>query len=266
MSILSLDDLPRADASPPPRRMTPHKRPRAHSRNGAKPTDVEDARRLLAHCVLFRKLAPHERNILAARAHIRKFDAGETIFLKGTLHDSMLAVLHGEVRISMSTAEGKELVFALVHAGEVFGEIAMLDGKPRSADAKALTPCSLAVLDRRDVLAVLARNPTAWLGLVEVLCSRLRHTDQHLVEVALLGVQQRLAKSLLRIVDAPPNQASNRNELRLSQYELANLVGASRESVNKCLHEWRRAGTIRIEKRVIKIANRASLEAMAEPE
>jgi CRP-like cAMP-binding protein len=207
MSILSLDDPPRADASPPPRRMPPHKRLRAHSRNGAKPADVEDARRLLAHCVLFRKLAPHERNILAARAHIRKFDAGDTIFLKGTLHDSMLAVLHGEVRISMSTAEGK--VFALVHAGEVFGEIAMLDGKPRSADAKALTPCSLAVLDRRDVLAVLARNPTAWLGLVEVLCSRLRHTDQHLVEVALLGVQQRLAKSLLRIVDAPPNQASN---------------------------------------------------------
>ena len=161
MSILSLDDLPRADASPPPRRMTPHKRPRAHSRNGAKPTDVEDARRLLAHCVLFRKLAPHERNILAARAHIRKFDAGETIFLKGTLHDSMLAVLHGEVRISMSTAEGKELVFALVHAGEVFGEIAMLDGKPRSADATALTACTLAVSDRCNVLAAFGRNPDA---------------------------------------------------------------------------------------------------------
>jgi CRP/FNR family cyclic AMP-dependent transcriptional regulator len=121
-------------------------------------------------------------------------------------------------------------------------------------------------LDRRDVLAVLERNPTAWLGLVEVLCSRLRQTDQHLVEVALLGLPQRLAKTLLRIIDAPRRQTANRNELRLSQYELANLVGASRESVNKCLHEWQRAGIIRMEKRAIKIADRAALEAMSEPE
>src|SRR5215831_8177902 len=233
-----------------------------HALKGLTPTTPQDARKLLGDCVLFRKLAPPERNALAVRAHMRSFDAGDTIFLMGTLRDSMIAVLEGEVRISVPSAEGKEVVLAIVHAGEVFGEIAMLDGKPRSADAKALTPCSLAVLDRRDVFSVLARNPTAWLGLVEVLCSRLRHTDQHLVEVALLGVQQRLAKSLLRIVDAPCNQASNRTELRLSQYELANLVGASRESVNKCLHEWRRAGIIRMERRMIKIADRAALEAM----
>src|SRR5713101_1232948 len=70
----------------------------------------------------------------------------------------MIAVLDGEVRISVPSADGKEVVLAIVHAGEVFGEIAMLDGKPRSADAKALTACNLAVLDRRDVLAVLERN------------------------------------------------------------------------------------------------------------
>jgi len=221
---------------------------------------------LLGNCVLFRKLAVPERNALIARAHMRRFDAGETIFLMGTLHDSMIAVLDGEVRISVPSAEGKEVMLAIVHAGEVFGEIAMLDGKPRSADAKALTACNLAVLDRRDVLAVLERNPTAWLGLVEVLCSRLRQTDQHLVEVALLGLPQRLAKTLLRIIDAARSQTANRSELRLWQYELANLVGASRENVNKCLHEWQRAGIIRMEKRVIKIADRAALEAMAEPE
>jgi CRP/FNR family cyclic AMP-dependent transcriptional regulator len=197
---------------------------------------------------------------------MRRFDAGDTIFLMGALHDSMIAVLDGEVGISVPSAEGKEVMLAIVHAGEVFGEIAMLDGKPRSADAKALTACNLAVLDRRDVLAVLERNPTAWLGLVEVLCSRLRQTDQHLVEVALLGLPQRLAKTLLRIIDAARSQTANRSELRLWQYELANLVGASRENVNKCLHEWQRAGIIRMEKRVIKIADRAALEAMAEPE
>jgi hypothetical protein len=67
-------------------------------------------------------------------------------------------------------------MLAIVHAGEVFGEIAMLDGKPRSADAKALTACDLAVVDRRDILAALERNPAAWRGLVEVLCSRMRRT------------------------------------------------------------------------------------------
>ena len=198
---------------------------------------------------------------------MRRFDAGDTVFLMGALHDSMFAVLSGEVRISMPSADGKEVVLATVHAGEVFGEIAMLDGKPRSADATALTACNLAVLDRRDVLAAIGRNADAWLGLMEVLCSRLRRTDHHLVELALLGLPERLAKALLRAVDAgDPAQAASVAELRLSQYELANRVGAARESVNKCLHEWQRSGIIRMEKRVITIVNRAALEALAEPE
>ena len=198
---------------------------------------------------------------------MRRFDAGDTIFLMGALHDSMFAVLSGEVRISMPSADGKEVVLATVHPGEVFGEIAMLDGKPRSADATALTACNLAVLDRRDVLAALGRNAEAWLGLMEVLCSRLRRTDHHLVELALLGLPERLAKALLRAVDAGAGAtAANAANLRLSQYELANRVGAARESVNKCLHEWQRSGIIRMEKRVITIVNRAALEALAEPE
>jgi CRP/FNR family transcriptional regulator, cyclic AMP receptor protein len=184
----------------------------------------------------------------------------------GALRDSMFAVLSGEVRISMPSAGGKEVVLAIVHAGEVFGEIAMLDGRPRSADATALTACNLAVLDRRDVLTALDHNPTAWLGLLQVLCSRLRYTDRHLVELALLGLPERLAKTLLRAVDAARAQSANRTDLRLSQYELANRVGAARESVNKCLHEWQRAGIIRIGKRVITIVDRAALEALTEPE
>ena len=246
-----------------------HRRPALSGRHSLKdltPTNLKDARRLLGDCVLFRKLAPHERNALVARAHMRTFKAGDTIFLMGALHDSMIAVLNGEVRISMPSADGKEIVLAIVHAGEVFGEIAMLDGKPRSADATALTVCNLAVLNRRDVLDTLERNPTAWLGLVEVLCSRLRRTDQHLVELALLGLPVRLAKTLLRVVDAARAQVANRTDLRLSQYELANIVGAARESVNKCLHEWQRAGIIRIGKRVITIVDRAALEALTEPE
>src|SRR6516165_8651162 len=193
------------------------------------PANLEDARRLLGDGALFRKLAPNDRDSLVARAHIRSFGAGDTIFRMGDLHDNMIAILDGEVRISIPSADGKELVLAIVYAGDVFGEIAMLDGKPRSADATALTACTLAVLDRRNVLAALGRNPDAWLGLMEVLCSRLRRTDHHLVE-------------------------------------LANRVGAARESVNKCFQEWRRAGIVRTDKRVITIVDRTALEALVEPE
>ena len=176
----------------------------------------------------------------------------------------MIAIINGEVKISMASADGKEVVLAILRAGEVFGEIAMLDGKPRSADATALTACTLAGLNRHDVLAALERNPAAWLGLVEVLCSRLRQTDQDLVDVVLLGLAPRLAKALLRVIDEQGARAKNAAVagIRLSQYELGNMVGAARENVNKCLQEWQRAGIIRMEKRVITIANRVKLEAV----
>ena len=179
----------------------------------------------------------------------------------------MMAVLRGDVKISIPSAAGKEVVLAVLHSGDVFGEIAMLDGKKRSADANALTACDLAVLHRRDVLAALESNPAAWLGLIEVLCRRLRRTDQHLVELALLEVPVRVAKALLRAVDGERQSSAHVSpDFRLSQRELGNMVGATRESVNKCLHEWQRNGTIRMEKRVIKIADRAALEAVAEAE
>ena len=99
-----------------------------------------------------------------------------------------------------------------------------------------------------------------------MLCSWLRQTDDHLVEVALLGLPARLAKVLLRMIDERGNRAkiAAAADIRRSQSELANMVGAARENVNKCLQEWQRAGIIRMEKRVITIAERAKLETIAE--
>ena len=226
---------------------------------------TDDARRLLAECLLFRGLAPEERSQLVARAHVRKFGAGDTIFLIGAPGDSMMAILEGTVRISVPSPEGKEVVLAILHPGEVFGEIALLDGKGRTADARAMVPCSVAVLDRRDVLAFFERHAKAWPKLVEVLCDRLRRTDQHLAEMALLEIPLRLAKVLLRMLvdhEASPTTP----KISLSQRELGNIVGASRESVNKCLNEWQRRGIVRIEDNLITIANRKVLEQMADPD
>jgi CRP/FNR family transcriptional regulator, cyclic AMP receptor protein len=223
---------------------------------------VDDGRRLLGECVLFRGFAAAERHVLFSRIRVRTFAAGETIFLMGSPGDTLMAVLSGNVRISVPSPEGRELVLAILFPGEVFGEIALLDGKQRTADATAITKCSLAVLERREILSFFERHPAAWSNIVNVLCDRLRRTDEHLTEVAFLQLPARLAKALLRGVsgDGRPLTGEGANQIQLSQRELGNLVGAARESVNKCLRGWQDKGIISIKGGVITIKNRTALE------
>jgi CRP-like cAMP-binding protein len=178
----------------------------------------------------------------------------------------MMAVLGGSVRISVPSPDGKEIVLAILQPGEVFGEIALLDGKERTADAKAISECHLAILERREVLACLEHHPKIWPKFVAVLCGRLRNTDQHIAELALLQLPARLAKALLRFANPEPQSGNGRPLLQvpLSQRELGNICGASRESINKCLGGWQRRGVIRIEDGVVMVANRTALEELAE--
>jgi len=193
---------------------------------------------------------------------MRHFAAGETVFLMGSPGGSMMAVLSGTVRISIPSQEGREIVLAVLLPGEVFGEIALLDGKERTADARAMTACDLAVLERRDVLEFLERQPNAWPRVVEVLCDRLRATDLQMAEVAMQQLPVRLAKVLLRMtyVEALSRPA---DRVQVSQRELGNIVGAARESINKCLSEWQRSGWVRIDRTSITIADRTTLERVA---
>jgi len=227
---------------------------------------IEDARRLLGECFLFRELEAEERGALFGRIRVRTCAAGESIFLMGSPGDSMMAVLSGSVRISVPSPDGKEIVLAILQAGEVFGEIALLDGKDRTADARAMTPCILAVLERRDVFAFLERNPKTWAKLVDVLCQRLRNTDQHIAELALLELPTRLAKALLRLGTSETQAPNDRTpfHIQLSQRELGNICGATRESINKCLRGWQRRGIVQIEESLITVVNRTALEELAE--
>jgi CRP/FNR family transcriptional regulator, cyclic AMP receptor protein len=232
---------------------------------GPEKAALEHARRLLGNCVLFSGLSPEERAAIAARARIRAVSAGETIFAIGSPGDQMMALLDGTIRISVPSAEGKELLLAIIQPGEVFGELTVLDGKERSADAIAQKACSLAILDRQDILSFFERNPSAWPKLVEVLCQRLRRTDQAFAEVALLELPARLAKTMLRLLDVQtiPAQAKAPT-IGFSQRELANMVGGTRESVNKCLRDWQRNGIVRVSEGSIIITNRPALEHMSE--
>jgi CRP/FNR family transcriptional regulator, cyclic AMP receptor protein len=228
----------------------------------------EEARRLLAACALFRDLSADERKGLVARARVRRFASGDPVFLMGSLGDSMMAVLSGSVRISYPSAEGKEILLAMMQPGDYFGEVALLDGKARSADATAVTACSLAVLERRDVLNFLGRHPNAWLGVVQVLCQRLRVTTDKTAEVALMDLPCRLAKTLLRLAgqDDDERLPSPPLQISVSQRELGNIVGATRESINKCLREWRQIGVIKTGSNLITISNCKALRNLAEPD
>ena len=228
--------------------------------------ETELARHLLGNCVLFGGLSADERAAVVARARIRTVNAGETVFAMGAPGDQMMALLRGNIRIRVPSVEGRELLLAIIRPGEVFGELAVLDGKERSADAIAESPCTLAILDRHDILSFFERNPSAWPKLVKVLCQRLRHTDQVFAEVALLQLPARLAKSMLRLLDSDGIPALGKTPtIRFSQRELANMVGGTRESVNRCLRNWQRNGIVQITEGSIIITNRPALENMAEP-
>lgn len=225
---------------------------------------LKEARSLLGNCALFEGLSADERAAIVARARIRTFHAGETVFQMGSPGDQMMALISGSIRISVRFAGGKELLLAIIQPGEVFGELAVLDEKERSADAVAENACTLAILDRRDILSFFERTPSAWPKLVAVLCQRLRRTNEGFAEVALLELPVRLARTMLRVSDRQTNSAGATSEIRLSQRELASMVGSRRETVNKCLRTWQLSGIVKISEGSIIITNRPALEHLAE--
>jgi CRP/FNR family cyclic AMP-dependent transcriptional regulator len=227
---------------------------------------VQDARRLLEDSDLFRSLTPEERQRILVHAHLHRFTAGETIFLKGSAGQGMMAVLSGEVRLSVPSTEGKEIVLAILHSGEVFGELALLDGKERTADAVALAPCEIATLERRDLLPLLRQQPELCMKLLEGLCQKLRRTTAQIEEVLFLQLPTRLAKTLLKMAVRRVSSTGVGLQIRVSQRELGSMIGGTRESVNKCLNDWQRRGIIRIKDGVVVVVDIPGLKRLAEVE
>jgi CRP-like cAMP-binding protein len=174
---------------------------------------------------------------LASYARTRRVTGGTTLFVKGDPGTALFAVGAGTVKIAVPSVDGREAMFNLLHAGEVFGEIALLDGRPRSADAIAMTDCELIVIERRDFLTFMQCEPGVALKLIELLCDRLRVAAQHLEEVVFLHLAARLARMLLRLSDEA-GVSSDRRRLRITQREISQMLGTTRESVNKQLRIW----------------------------
>jgi CRP-like cAMP-binding protein len=222
----------------------------------------QDIVRLLGKCLLFRALDADAHQALAARVHHRSFKSREPIFHVGAPGQSMMVILKGIVRVSLPGPKGKVVILADLTAGELLGEVALLDGRERSADATALTNCSVAVLERRDVLPFLENRPETCLKLLELMCARLRRSDERMSEIAFFELPARLAKVLLdRIGRATTTGAVSK--LSLSQSELAGMINASRENVNRCLRDWQRRGIVNLDERWISILQRDTLSAIA---
>jgi CRP-like cAMP-binding protein len=237
--------------------------PRAPGRASAKAQPgMLDVRNILSQHFLLKQLPPHDLERLAQLATTRKFDPGEAVFLKGDPGNAMMAVLSGRVRICAYSAGGREVVLNVISPGEVFGEIAMIDGGERTADAFAMENTDLLVLNRRDFMPFLERNPHVCVKLLEILCRRLRWTSEQLEDVNFLDLRSRLAKRILHLVDSQGEPVSNSRNVgvRISQHMLASMIGTSREAVNKQLRFWEEEGLIDVKRGSITVLKRDHLK------
>lgn len=172
------------------------------------------------------------------------YPRGTRIFAAGDPGDALLGLISGQVRISASTAGGQEVFLNILESGDSFGEIAALDGHPRTASADALTNTELFLIRRADFLALIAKEPQLALQLLELLCKRLRWTSDLIEEAAFLSVPARLARRLMRLAEEHGNTADGLITLHLSQADLASFMNVSRQIVNQHLQQWRKRGWI----------------------
>ena len=192
----------------------------------------------------------------------RSLPRGTVIFAKGDPGTGLMGVLAGAVKISVPSADGRDIVLTIMHEGDIFGEIALLDGHPRTADATAMTDCELTVIERRDFLPFLRSQPDLAIQIIEILCSRLRRTTEQVQDVTFLNLPTRLAKALFRLT-ADAERPGSALKVTITQREISQIVGRSRESTNKQLRAWAKHGLIRLERGAVTVLRRDKLAEVA---
>jgi CRP/FNR family cyclic AMP-dependent transcriptional regulator len=212
--------------------------------------------RLLQRCELFESLAEHDLLSLAQICRPRRVARGTFIFGRGEPADSMMLVANGRVRISSVSGEGREIILNEIRAGQSFGEIALLDRLERTADATAVEDTDLLVLYRRDFEPFLRSRFELCLELMRLLCFRLRRTTAQVEDLALRSLESRLARVMLAFaehenatIDTDPIAFT----LTMSQRELGEVTGATRESINKTFRLWRDLGIADLHDKVFTI-------------
>jgi CRP/FNR family transcriptional regulator, cyclic AMP receptor protein len=199
--------------------------------------EAEKETSYLKQVSLFANLADEDIQELMSAAKRRTFRAGEVIFHRDDPGQVLYMIKEGKVKICIISPDGQEISLAVFGKGESFGEFALLDGLPRSADAIALEKVECYTLQRSDFHNAIMKNPKIAIQVLESLTKRLRNTDNMVEDLIFLDVYGRVAKKLLELADAHGVKTDDgvRIDVRLTQQELASMVGASRESVNKVM-------------------------------
>ena len=195
---------------------------------------------------LLGQLDPQMMDELLTLSQVVNYAPKECIFLKGEPGDCLYAILKGRVGITTNSEYGKEIFLNILDAGEVFGEIALLDGGNRTANAVAIGSTDLLTIDRSDFLPFLERNPKLCIRLMNVLCERIRWTSEIIEDTIFLDIPHRLAKRLLTLVTqyGKPVETGIEIDIDLPQENLARMFGVSRESVNKCIRYLEEKGVV----------------------
>jgi CRP/FNR family transcriptional regulator, cyclic AMP receptor protein len=208
---------------------------------------------VLARVPLFAALDAESAASLELMLTRRTLPRGHVVFAEGNPGDRLFVILDGKVKISRAAADGRENLLALLGRGEMFGELSLFDPGPRTASATTVTGTTLASLDHDDLRPLLVERPAVAVQLLQALAQRLRRTNEAMADLVFTDVPGRVAKALLELAAkfGVAEDGATRVRHDLTQEELAQLVGASRETVNKALSDFAHRGWLRIDGRSV---------------
>ena len=216
---------------------------------------------ILKKIPLFASLSEEDLKNLTGLLRRKQLGKGEFLFQQGDEGTALYIIVQGRIKISLSRRMDN-VTLAILVPGECLGEMALLDELPRSADAIALEDSQLYVLNRKDFLSFLSNNPHTVYAILNSLSRRLRKTDDQLAEMCFLNISARLAKRLVELAETqePDEDNPNAYDLKISQQELGNILGVSRESINKELKILRNKGVVSTSRNSIHILDFESLK------
>jgi CRP/FNR family cyclic AMP-dependent transcriptional regulator len=227
----------------------------------------ERKRELLARVPLFSGFAPRELDALVPAARAVTVAARDEVFHKGDAGSQLYVVIDGRLKALTTSPEGDDVVFNVMGPGEVFGEMALLSESPRSATVRAIERCDLLVLDRRDFLAFLNRHPDVAVRMLTLLVERLVRVSELVEDIQFLKLPVRLAKKFVLFAGRygrPSPNGAVKIDLKLSQEEWGDMVGTTRESVNKQMREWGDEGLIEIDAGFVTLLRPEVIERLAD--
>jgi CRP-like cAMP-binding protein len=206
----------------------------------------------------FSTLTARDGQKLLLLAHRKRVAAGHVLFHKQEPGDGLYGVVAGRIAITVDSAEGKELTLNILGPGEFFGEIALLDGKGRTASAVARDASELLFIARNDFLSFVSARPETMIRIMALLCERLRRGTDYVSDFAFLSLSRRLAKKLVTLLNdgVSPSERS----LRVSHAELASMLGVSRERVSRELAAWGGKGILEQGRGRLIVRDRGALE------